>query len=117
MPHTTMCLERIEELQARISERDKTILEQQARIAELVSVLDKLARLGNDPNYEKSFIVGYARAALGITNLSALAAHDAELTAKVRKETLEECYSLLERAEVEDAMAEIERMAEEGEGK
>ena len=79
-----------ESLRAQIAELTKTNLEQAAQIEAYLTVLERIAKLGNEPHYGNSLGNEIARKALSITPSQALA----DFAAKVRKQCAVICDGL-----------------------
>ena len=73
-----------------IAEKTKTNLEQAAQIEAYLTVLERIAKLGNEPHYGNSLGNEIARKALSITPSQALA----DFAAKVRKQCAVICDGL-----------------------
>ena len=77
-------------LAGQIAELTKTNLEQAAQIEAYLTVLERIAKLGNEPHYGNSLGNEIARKALSITLSQALA----DFAAKVRKQCAVICDGL-----------------------
>lgn len=75
----------VEALRTQIAELTRTNLEQAAQIEAYLTVLERIAKLGNEPHYGNSLGNEIARKALSITPSQALA----DFAAKVRNEAYE----------------------------
>ena len=83
-------LDEIESLRTQIAELTKTNLAQAAQIEAYLTVLERIAKLGNEPHYGNSLGNEIARKALSITPSQALA----DFAAKVRKQCAVICDGL-----------------------
>lgn len=80
----------VEALRTQIAELTRTNLEQAAQIEAYLTVLERIAKLGNEPHYGNSLGNEIARKALSITPSQALA----DFAAKVRKQCAVICDGL-----------------------